>query len=116
MKRNRLNLTKVLGRCAVALCCAALLLFSSRTNSQEAGKGSIQGIVSDPSGAVVASASVTLAESATGTTLSTKSDGSGVYSFPKHRHRDLYPHRYRPRLRDLCQDQQRSRGGQQHLP
>ena len=82
MKRNRLNLTKVLGRCAVALCCAALLLFSSRTNSQEAGKGSIQGIVSDPSGAVVASASVTLAESATGRTLSTKSDGSGIYSFP----------------------------------
>jgi hypothetical protein len=82
VKSERIELPTVLRRCAAVFCCAALLLFSLRTHSQEAGKGSIQGIVSDSTGAVVANASVTLAESATGLTLNTKSDGSGIYSFP----------------------------------
>jgi hypothetical protein len=59
-----------------------LLLTACTIKAQEVGKGSIQGIVSDPSSAVVANASVTLAESATGVKLGTKSDGSGIYSFP----------------------------------
>jgi len=44
-------------------------------------KGSISGSVTDPQGAVVASAKVKATNAATGTVLTTTSDGSGLFRF-----------------------------------
>ena len=82
MKSKRMKLPTVLSRCAAVVCCAAFLLFSLRTHSQVAGAGSIQGTVTDSTGAVIANASVSLTEQSTHVTLSTKTDSSGVYVFP----------------------------------
>ena len=82
MKSKCMKLPKVLSRYATVFCCAALLLFSLRANSQASGAGSIQGTVTDSTGAVIANASVSLTEPSTHVTLSTKTDSSGVYVFP----------------------------------
>lgn len=47
----------------------------------QADQGSISGVVQDPSGAVIPSATVTLTNTNLGQVLTTKSDGSGVYVF-----------------------------------
>jgi hypothetical protein len=64
----------------------ALLLFSlfisGSLHAQVAGTGSIQGTVLDASGAVVPDAAVTLTNVSTGVRQATKTDGSGVYSYP----------------------------------
>ena len=44
--------------------------------------GSISGVVTDPSGAAIPSASVTLTNQDTGTVMKTTSNSSGVYGFP----------------------------------
>ena len=44
--------------------------------------GSISGIVTDPSGAVVPGAAVTAINTATGVTITIKTDGAGFYNFP----------------------------------
>ena len=44
--------------------------------------GSISGIVTDPSGSVVAAVSVTATNTATGVQATAKTDGAGFYSFP----------------------------------
>ncbi|MBZ5627648.1 MAG: TonB-dependent receptor [Acidobacteriia bacterium] len=48
----------------------------------QAGTGEISGIISDPMGAVVANAQVTITNDATGVTRSTKPTAAGVYTFP----------------------------------
>ena len=50
--------------------------------AQLAGTGNIQGTVSDPSGAVIPNAQVTLTEQATGVKHQTATSGGGVFSFP----------------------------------
>lgn len=50
--------------------------------AQLAGTGSVQGTVSDPTGAVIPNAQVTLTEVATGISHKTVSSGGGVFSFP----------------------------------
>ncbi len=49
--------------------------------AQETGSGTIQGTVGDQSGAVIPSASVTLTQTATGLTRTTKTNGAGFYVF-----------------------------------
>ena len=51
-------------------------------HAQEAGKGTIQGTVTDPTGAVIPNAAITLVAPVTDAKLSTKTDGSGIYVFP----------------------------------
>lgn len=63
--------------------CLALLLFASASISfAQSGTSSIQGIVTDSSGAVVQHATVVLTNTATGVKLDGTSDESGTYSFP----------------------------------
>ena len=69
-------------RCVYVFSCVALLLFATKVNSQNAGTGTIQGNVSDSSGALVANANVTLIELATAVKHETKTDKAGVYVFP----------------------------------
>src|SRR4051794_10769377 len=53
-----------------------------RAWAQSAGTASIQGTVTDQTGASIPSAKVTLTKTDTGTSRSTVSDGSGLYSLP----------------------------------
>ncbi|HTW82059.1 MAG TPA: carboxypeptidase-like regulatory domain-containing protein [Terracidiphilus sp.] len=58
----------------VVVCCAAAA-------QAQAGRGGISGLVADPSGAVIAGASVTLEDIATGVKQSTVTSSGGLYSF-----------------------------------
>lgn len=60
----------------------AVLLFGTHANAQIAGTGSIQGTVTDASGALVPNASVTLTNTSTAIKHVVKTDKSGEFSFP----------------------------------
>jgi hypothetical protein len=68
----------------ISIFCAAVIMFGAATllRSQTAGTASIQGTVTDNSGAVIPSAEVTATSATTGVKHVTKSDGNGLYSFP----------------------------------
>ena len=58
------------------------LMVSSRLALPQTGAASIQGVVADPSGAVVPSARITLTHDDTGRKFETASNSAGVYVFP----------------------------------
>ncbi len=60
----------------------ALCLFASSAFAQVAGTGSIEGTVTDPSGAIVPGASVTATNVATGVNAISKTTNSGVFAIP----------------------------------
>jgi hypothetical protein len=60
---------------------AALLLLPGIAMAQSEVTGGINGTVTDPSGAVIAGASVTLSSTATGTTVTTETGSTGGYTF-----------------------------------
>ncbi len=67
----------------VALLLAPLFFFQAPgASAQTAGTASIQGTVTDPTGAAIPNAKVTLTNTDTGTARNTVSDGSGLYSLP----------------------------------
>ena len=71
-------------RSTLASCITWLLLLLSTAGMAafgQAGRGGISGTVTDPSGAVVARAKVTLLDQSTGTTQETVSSKAGLYSF-----------------------------------
>ncbi|MDE1154737.1 MAG: carboxypeptidase regulatory-like domain-containing protein [Acidobacteriaceae bacterium] len=78
----------MLGRFASYFFRATLLLFcllcsAFPGHAQNAiSTGTLVGTVTDPSGAVVANASIALTASATGTKWTTSSNGQGIYTFP----------------------------------
>jgi hypothetical protein len=72
---NKLLLNGVL-LLSILLCC-----FSAQAQNTASG-GSVSGQVTDASGAVVPKADIVSINRATGTKLSTKSNGAGFYSFP----------------------------------
>jgi hypothetical protein len=57
------------------------MVVTANLAAQVAGRGSLSGLVTDPSGAAVPAASVTLTNVATGVALKNKTSGSGLYSF-----------------------------------
>jgi hypothetical protein len=63
----------------VFLCCALALLAVSIATAQVGGSGAIQGTVTDPSGAVVAGASVTATNVETGVQTSRKTTDAGFF-------------------------------------
>ncbi len=58
-----------------------LFLCASSVALAQAGRGSISGLVSDPSGAIVSGATVTALDHATGVSLHTVTSAGGLYSF-----------------------------------
>ena len=60
---------------------ACLLIFFSAAAFAQAGRGSVSGTVTDPGGALVPGAQVTLLNPATGVALHTVTSGAGLYSF-----------------------------------
>jgi hypothetical protein len=61
---------------------ALFLLIALSAHAQVAGTGSIQGAVTDSTGAVIPNADVTLIDQATQVTRNAKTNGGGNYSFP----------------------------------
>src|ERR1700730_11089371 len=66
---------------AFMLCALLLALCVSPGASAQAGRGSINGTISDQGGAVVAEAHVVLLNKATGVSLHTVTSGAGLYTF-----------------------------------
>jgi len=64
------------------LAALTVLLFSTGLLAQT-DRGTITGTITDPAGAVVVAANVTLTNPATGVKAVTKTTGAGVYSFPQ---------------------------------
>jgi hypothetical protein len=62
--------------------CVSLFLFAASVNAQTAGTASIQGVVTDSTGAVIQNATVTATNIATQVKHSTVTSSSGLYSFP----------------------------------
>ncbi len=60
----------------------AFLLAAGASHAQLTGAGNIQGTVTDPTGAIVAGATVTLTDVSTGVKRTVQTDSSGVYLFP----------------------------------
>ncbi len=60
----------------------ALLLWPRAAQAQIAGTASIQGTVTDSTGAVVANANIALTNESTQVKRTSRSDGSGIYVFP----------------------------------
>src|ERR1700722_18896090 len=60
---------------------AGVLLASTAATFGQAGRGSISGLITDPSGAIVAGAKVVALEQGTGIKTSTVSTAAGIYSF-----------------------------------
>jgi hypothetical protein len=66
---------------SVIFCCLLLATSTSALSAQTI-TGAVRGIVTDPSGAVMKDARVTVKNTATGVTNNTVSDRNGLYSFP----------------------------------
>ncbi|MGD0295270.1 MAG: carboxypeptidase regulatory-like domain-containing protein [Terracidiphilus sp.] len=62
--------------------CVVVVLFAAKVNSQTAGTASIQGVVTDATGALIQNASVTATNVATQVKHKTVSSSGGLYSFP----------------------------------
>jgi hypothetical protein len=63
------------------LCALSFLLFASVAAFAQAGRGTVTGTVTDPTGALVPGAQVTLLNKATGVKLHTVTSAAGLYSF-----------------------------------
>jgi hypothetical protein len=75
-RRAGINYFKLGLMCAV-FCCANVLCFA------QLDRGTIAGTITDPSGAVLSGARVTVTNNATGTQSSTVSTGAGAYTIPE---------------------------------
>ena len=76
-----MNTNKTPRSLLIALCISMLLLVAGPAAWAQAGRGSISGLVADPSGAIVPGAKVTALDHATGTSQSTVTTAAGLYSF-----------------------------------
>jgi hypothetical protein len=79
-----LSLSSLLRRARHAVCSvlALSLLLTVSALAQSAGSASVQGAVTDATGANVSGATVTLVNTETGTSRSTVTDAAGLYSLP----------------------------------
>ena len=77
-----------------------VMLFSPATLHAQVDTGSILGTVTDPSGAVIGNATVTLTNEGTGSTLSTSVGADGGYKFYAGPDRKLQAHRFLPGIPD----------------
>lgn len=66
----------------IALALAILLMLAPALLSAQSGSSSVQGTVTDASGAVIQGARIVLTNASTGVALNVNSDSSGSYSFP----------------------------------
>src|SRR5579875_1988316 len=74
--------TRFLRRVFAIMLSAALLVLAPSAAAQLAGTASIQGTVTDPTGAVIPGPAVTIVETATQLKQTTTCDHDGIFSFP----------------------------------
>jgi hypothetical protein len=82
MHFTRFNPRKAAARCIATFFCIVIFLFAAKGTSQLAGTGSIQGIITDNTEAVIQNASVTVTNTATLVQHMGNTDANGLYSFP----------------------------------
>ena len=71
----------IVGRGYLRCCACVLIVFTAIAAFGQPGRGSISGTVTDPAGAVVPEAQMTLLNQATGLTQHTTTSRAGLYSF-----------------------------------
>src|ERR1700690_911336 len=81
MCRDRCALSRLKIVRHITLTALFLLLVQSQRVFGQVDEGAITGTISDPSGAVIPNAQVTLINTDQGLTLTTTTNGSGVYPF-----------------------------------
>jgi hypothetical protein len=82
MRRDAMNsVSSITGRARSRWCTCFLILCAGVAAFGQAGRGSISGTVTDPSGAVVPGTTVVLRDQATGATQHTVTSAAGLYSF-----------------------------------
>ncbi|MGH9716186.1 MAG: carboxypeptidase regulatory-like domain-containing protein [Candidatus Acidiferrales bacterium] len=74
-KKNRFGIARFVGLIAMLCICAAPML------AQTATTGALTGVVTDPSGSVIAGATVTATSTSTGRVRTTSTDANGSYEF-----------------------------------
>lgn len=82
MRDLRFNLHGLVKRFMAISFCIAFFIFATKGNAQTAGTGSIQGAVTDATGAVITSATVTATNTATQVKHTFVTSTDGLYSFP----------------------------------
>jgi outer membrane receptor protein involved in Fe transport len=83
MNRLKKSITAAFPRSLVVLLCSFLLSLTIPAAFAQATTGSLGGLVTDPSGAVIPGAEVTATEIATGVQTKVASNADGVYSIPR---------------------------------
>jgi hypothetical protein len=79
---NYSSYSRMTNRWLAVIFCIAIFSFAAKGNAQLAGTGSIQGSITDATGAVVQNATVTATNTATQVKKVAVTGGSGLYSFP----------------------------------
>ncbi len=82
MRNTHLKPQGMVNRWIIAFIGLAIVLFAANVNSQTAGTASIQGVVTDTTGAVIPNVSITATNIATQVKHTTVTSSSGLYSFP----------------------------------
>ena len=96
LREARLKRAGRVSRWGVTFLCLVALLFAAKGNSQVTGAGSIQGTITDATGALIPNASVTLTEDSTQVKLTTKSGSNGDYAFPEYQRRNVFANSVAP--------------------
>jgi hypothetical protein len=76
------NYSGMANRWLVIILCVAILSFCATGYAQRAGTGSIQGSITDSTGAFIGNATVTVTDTSTLVKHSSVTDANGLYSFP----------------------------------
>ena len=76
------NYSGMANRWLVIILCVAILSFCATGYAQLAGTGSIQGSITDSTGAFIGNATVTVTDTSTLVKHSSVTDANGLYSFP----------------------------------
>ena len=82
MRSHSSNCPGMANRWLAIMFCIAIFLFAAKAHSQLAGTGSIQGSITDATGAVIQNATVTTINVATQVRHTAVTGSNGLYSFP----------------------------------
>src|SRR5690242_750035 len=82
MKRLR-SMKRLASACVFLMLATVMNAFTSPVASAQATTGSLRGVVTDNKGAVIPDADVTAKNDATGVETKTRTNGEGLYNFPR---------------------------------
>ena len=100
---SRITSQRITATFPLAVVLALTILSASQAHAQVAG-ATLSGVITDPSGAVIAGAKVSITNTATGITREVVADSAGFYSVP-----NLLPGSYEVTHRPVALPRRRSR-------